>query len=56
MEELISLMTIPVLWDRSSHDEVDDVCIPGDMARDGKEMLVEECVIDVSSSRNVETR
>ena len=56
MEELISLMMIPMLRDRSNHDEVDDVCIPQSVARDGKEMLVGKCVIDVSSSRNVETR
>ena len=56
MEELIFLMPIPVLWDRSSEDEVDDVCVLGSVARDGKEMLVGECVIDVSSSRDVETR
>ena len=56
MEELISLMTIPVLRDQPSHDEVDDVCIPGDVARDGKEMLVGECVTDFSSSQNMETR
>ena len=49
-------MTIIMPWDRSSHDEVDDVCIPGGVARDGKEMLVGECVIDVSSTSNVETR
>ena len=43
MEELISLMTIQMLGDRFSHDKVDDVCIPGGVARDGKEMLVREC-------------
>ena len=41
MEELIFLMMIPVVWDRSSHDEVHSVCIPGDMTRDGEEMLVD---------------
>ena len=56
MEELIFFMTIPMLWDRSSHGEVYDVCIPGSVALDGEEMLVGECVTDVSSSRNVETR
>ena len=56
MEELISLMTIPVLRDQSNDDEVDDVCIQGGVTRDGKEMLVEECVTDVSSSWDVETR
>ena len=56
MEELIFLMSIPMLRDRSSHNEVDDVCIPGGVAQDGKGMLVRECVTDVSSSRNVETR
>ena len=49
-------MTIRMLQDRSSHDEVDDVCIPGGVAQDGKEMLVGEYVTDVSSSRDVETR
>ena len=29
-----------MLQDRSSHDEVDDVCIPRGMVRDGKEMLI----------------
>ena len=56
MEERISLMMIPILRDRSSEDEVDDVCIQGGMARDGKEMLVRECVTDFSSYWNVETR
>ena len=56
MEELSFLMTIPVLRDQSSHDEVDDVCIPGGVARDGNEMLIEECVTDVSSSRDVDMR
>ena len=56
MEELIFLMPILVLWDQSSDDEVDDVCVPWSVARDGKEMLVGECVTDVSSSRDVETR
>ena len=50
---LIFFMTIPVLRDRSSHDEVHDVCIPGSVARDGKEMLVREYVTDVSFSRYV---
>ena len=40
MEELIFLKPIPVLWDRSSDDEVNDMCIPGAVTRDGKEMLV----------------
>ena len=43
-------MTIPVLRDQSSHDEIDDVCIPRGMARHGKEMFIGECVTDVSSS------
>ena len=55
MEELIFFMPIPVLWDRSSDDEVDDACVLGGMTRDGKEMLVGEGVTDVSSSRDVET-
>ena len=29
MEELIFLMSVPVLGDRSSDDEVDDVRVPG---------------------------
>ena len=56
MEELIFLMLILVLRDRSSDDEVDDVCVPRSMDRDGKEMLFRECVTDVSSSRDVEKR
>ena len=56
MEELILLMTITVLRDQSSHAEVDDVCILGGVAWDGKEMLVGECVTNVSSSRDVETQ
>ena len=56
MEELIFLMTILMPWDQSSHDEVQDVCILESVARDDKEMLVGECVTDVSSSRNVEIR
>ena len=56
MEELIFFMPIPVLWDRSSYDEVDNVCILGGVTRDGKEMLVGECVTNVSSSQDVETR
>ena len=55
VEELISLMKIPMLRDQSYHDEVDDVCIPRGMARDGKEMLIRECVTNVSSS-TMETR
>ena len=55
MEELIVFMTILMLKDHSSHDKVHDVCIPGSVARDGKEMLVRECVTD-DSSQNVETQ
>ena len=42
-------MSIPMLRDRSSQDEVDVVRKPGRMARDDKEMLVVECVTDVSA-------
>ena len=49
-------MPIPVLRDRSSDDEVDNVCALGGVTRDGKDMLVGECVTDVSSSQDVETR
>ena len=56
MEELIFLMPVPVLRDRSSHDEVDDVRILGGVNRDGEEMLIWKCVSDVLSSRDVETR
>ena len=42
MEELISLMAIPLLWDWSNHNEVDDVGKLGSVARDSKEMLIEE--------------
>ena len=55
MEEFIFLMLIPVLRDQSSDDEVDDVCIPGGVTRDGKEMLVWKCVTNFSSSQDVET-
>ena len=55
IEELISLMTILMLQDRSCNDEVDDVCISGGVDQDGKEMVVGKCVTDVSSSQNVET-
>ena len=40
MEELIFLMPVPVLRDRSSDDEVDDVHVPGGVTQDGEEMLV----------------
>ena len=56
MEELIFLMSVPVLRDRSSDDEVDDVRVPGGVTRDGKEMLISKCISDVLSSRDVETR
>ena len=56
IEEHIFLMLIPMLRDRSSDDEVDNVCVLGGMTRDGKEMLVLKCVTDVSSSRDVEMR
>ena len=56
MEELIFLMSVPVLRDQSSDDEVDDVRIPGGMSRDGDEMLVWKCIFNVLSSRDVETR
>ena len=56
MEELIFLVSVPVLWDRSSDDEVDDVCLLGGVTRDDKEMLVWKCISDVLSSRDVETR
>ena len=55
MEELIFFVSIPVLRDRFSDDEVDDVCVPGGVTRDGEEMLVWKCVTDVFSSRDVET-
>ena len=56
MEELIFLVLVPVLRDRSSYDEVDDVRVPRGVTRDGKEMLVWKCLSDVLSSRDVETR
>ena len=56
MEELISLITILMLRDQSNNDEVVDVAKPGSMARDGKEMLVGESVVDISCTWNVETR
>ena len=56
MEEIIFLMLILVVGDRYNDDEVDDVCVPGGATRDGKEMLVGECVTNVPSSRDVETQ
>ena len=56
VEELIFLVSILVLRDRSSDDETDDVHVPGGVTRDGEEMLVSKCVYDVLSSRDVETR
>ena len=56
VEELIFLVPIPMLRDRSSEDEVDDVRVPGGVSRDGEEMLVWKCISDVLSSRDVETR
>ena len=55
MEELISLMTIPMLGDQSSHNKADDVGKPWSVAWDDKEMLVEEWVTNVSCTWNVET-
>ena len=48
-------MLILVLRDRSSDDEVDDVCVPRGVTRDDKELLIWKCVTDVFSSRDVET-
>ena len=56
MEELFFLVSVPVLRDRSSDDEVDDVRVPGGMTRDGEEMLVWKFISDVLSSRDMETR
>ena len=56
MEELIFLVPVPMLWDRSGDDEVDDVRIPGGVSRDGEEMLVWKCISDVFSSWDVEMR
>ena len=56
MEEFIFLVLMPMLWDRSIHDEVDDVDKPGSVAQDGKKMLVGECITDVSYTWNLETR
>ena len=55
VEELIFLVSVPVLRDRSSHDEVDDVRVPGGVTREGEEMLVWKCLSNVLSSRDVET-
>ena len=55
MEELIFLVPVPMLWDQSSDDEVDDVRVLGGVTRDGEEMLVWKCISDVLSSRDVET-
>ena len=56
MEELIFLMPVPMLRDRSSDDEVDDMRVPGGVSWDGEEMLIWKCISDVLSSRDVETR
>ena len=56
MEELIFLVSVPVLRDQSSDDELDDVPVPGGVTRDGEEMLVWKCIFDVVSSRDVEMR
>ena len=56
VEELIFLVSVPVLRDRCSHDEVDDVRVPGGVTRDGEEVLVWKGLSDVLSSRDVETR
>ena len=56
MEELIFLMPVLVLWDRSSDDEVDYVRVPEGATRDGEEMLVLKFISDVLFSRDVETR
>ena len=55
-EELIFLMSVPVLRDRSSDDKVDDVHVRGGVSRDGEEMLVWKCISDILSFRDVETR
>ena len=49
-------MPVPVLRDRSSDDEVDDVRVQGGVTRDGEEMFIWKCITDVLSSRDVETR
>ena len=56
MDELIFLVSVPVLRDRSSDDEVDDVRVLGGVSHDGEEMLIWKCISDVLSSRDVETR
>ena len=56
MEELIFLIPILMLRDRSSHDEVDDVHKIGSVARNGMEMLIGECVTNISPTCNVEMR
>ena len=55
VEELIFFMPVPMLQDRSSDDEVDDVRVLGGVSRDSEEMLVWKCISDVLSSRDVET-
>ena len=47
VEELIFLMPVSVLRDRSSDDKVDDVGVLGGVTRDGEEMLVWKCISDV---------
>ena len=56
MEEFIFLMPVPVLWDRSCDDEVDDVRVPGGVTRNGEKMLVWKCITNALSSADVEMR
>ena len=46
-------MLILMLWDQSSHKEVDDVCKPGSLTQYGKEMLMGKCVTNVSHTLDV---
>ena len=49
-------MSIPMLQDRSSHEDVDDVCKPRRVTSYDKKMLIEKCVTNVSCTWDVETR
>ena len=55
MEELIFLLPVLMLQDRSSDDEVNNVRVPRGVTRDGEEMHLWKCIYDVLSSGDVET-
>ena len=54
MEQLIFFMSIPMLRDGSSHEEVDDLHKPGSVTRYDKNMLLKKCVTNVSCTCDVD--